>query len=71
MLEEEQVLGQASTDVDLGPLPDLGPDLEYFLQELATMQERVILPKDHGQKTMRTRLSGGGALLIHRPGGGN
>ena len=37
-LEEEQVLGQASTDFDLGPLPDLGPDLEYFLQELAVMQ---------------------------------
>ena len=33
-MEEEQ----ASTDLDLGPLPDLGMYLEYFLQELAAMQ---------------------------------
>ena len=31
--EEEQVLGQASADLDLGP------DLKCFLQELAIMQE--------------------------------
>ena len=37
--EEEQVLGQASTDLDLGPLLELGPDLEHFLQEPAIMQE--------------------------------
>ena len=36
--EEEQVCGQASDDLDLGPPPDLGPDLEYFLWELAAMQ---------------------------------
>ena len=37
-LEEEQTLGQASTDLDLGPPPQLRPDLEHFLQELAAMQ---------------------------------
>ena len=37
--EEEQVLGQASADLDLGPLLELGPDLEHLLQEPATMQE--------------------------------
>ena len=36
--EEEKVLGQASDDLDLGPPLELGPDLEYFLQEPATMQ---------------------------------
>ena len=36
--EEEQVLEQASTDLDVGPPPELGPDLECFLQELAIMQ---------------------------------
>ena len=37
-LEEEEVLEQASTDLDLGPPLELGPDLECFLQELAIMQ---------------------------------
>ena len=36
--EEESVHGQASDDLDLGPPLDLGPDLKYFLWELATMQ---------------------------------
>ena len=37
--EVEQVTGQASADLDLWPLLELGPDLECFLQELAAMQE--------------------------------
>ena len=36
--EEEQALEQASTDLDLGPLPELGPDLKCFLQEPTIMQ---------------------------------
>ena len=36
--EEEQVLGQASADLDLGPPLKLGPDPKCFLQELATLQ---------------------------------
>ena len=39
MLEEDQAAGQPSTDLDLGPLPKLGPDIEHFLWELGAMQE--------------------------------
>ena len=39
MLEEDQAVGQSSTDLNLGPLPKLEPDVEHFLQELAAMQE--------------------------------
>ena len=37
-LEEEQVFQQASADLDLGPLLELGPDLKCFLQGLGIMQ---------------------------------
>ena len=37
--EEEQVLEQASTDLDLGPPLELRPNFECFLQELTIMQE--------------------------------
>ena len=39
--EEEQVLEQASYDLDLGSPLELGLDLKYFLQESAIMQEEV------------------------------
>ena len=34
-MEEDQADWQPSTELDLGPLPELGLDLEHFLQELA------------------------------------
>ena len=37
--EEELVLGQAPADLDLGPTPELRPDLKCFLQEPAIIQE--------------------------------
>ena len=37
--KEEQVTGQASTNLDLGPSLELGPDLKHFLQEPATVPE--------------------------------
>ena len=39
MLEEDQVAGQPSTNLDLGPSLKLGPDIEHFLWEQAAMQE--------------------------------
>ena len=39
MLGEDQAVGPPSTDLNLGPLPKLGPDIEHFLWELVAMQE--------------------------------
>ena len=39
MSEEDQVTGQPSTDLDLGPSLKLELGIEHFLQELAAMQE--------------------------------
>ena len=37
--EEDQAAGQPSTNIDLGPLLKLGPDIKHFLQEQVTMQK--------------------------------
>ena len=39
MSEEDQAPGQPSADLNLGPSPKLGPDIEHFVWEPATTQE--------------------------------
>ena len=73
-LEEEQVLGQASADLNLGPLPELELDLKCFLQEPAIMQGEsrgAIFLKDPQQKTTKIGLSGGDVDLTHPIDGGS
>ena len=62
--KEEQVLGQASADLDLGSLLELGLGLKCFLQEPAIMQEEgggSNLSQGPWQMIMNTGSSGGGA----------
>ena len=62
MSDEDQATSQPSTNLDLGPLPKLGLDIEHFPQELATTQkvgEGMISHKSPWQKSTKCGLSGG------------